>query len=196
MLTIERLQVMEITLDLVIQPGETVCLSGPSGSGKSLLLRAIADLIPHRGRALLAGEPCEEMPAHLWRRRVGLLPAESQWWADRVGEHFAQVEAEEFQALGFGMEVLDWQLARCSTGERQRLAILRLLSQRPEALLLDEPTASLDPDSISRVEVLIDRYRKQRQAPVLWVSHDQRQIARIADRLLVINGQELEERQP
>jgi ABC-type iron transport system FetAB ATPase subunit len=196
MLIIERLRVMEITLDLVIQPGETVCLSGPSGSGKSLLLRAIADLIPHQGRVLLGGEACEEMPAHLWRRRVGFLPAESQWWADRVGEHFEQVEAGELQALDFGMEVLDWQLSRCSTGEKQRLAILRLLSQRPEALLLDEPTASLDPDSTSRVEALVDRYRNQQQAPVLWVSHDQCQIARVADRRLVINGRQLEERRP
>ncbi|HET97662.1 MAG TPA: ATP-binding cassette domain-containing protein [Desulfurivibrio alkaliphilus] len=188
MLIMEGLRVREVTLDLVIEKGEIVCLSGPSGSGKSLLLRAIADLIPHEGRVIFNGEECAGMPAHLWRRRVGLLPAESQWWADRVGEHFSQSMTAELAALGFGPEVLAWQIARCSTGERQRLAIVRLLAQAPAALLLDEPTASLDQAGIGRVEELIRRYSQRRQAPVLWVSHDSGQVARVADRHLRIAG--------
>ncbi|MFH7319301.1 ATP-binding cassette domain-containing protein [Desulfurivibrio sp. D14AmB] len=193
MLRMEGLRVREVTLDLVIKRGEVVCLSGPSGSGKSLLLRAIADLIPHEGRVVFNGEECAGMPAHLWRRRVGLLPAESQWWADRVGEHFNQPMTAELAALGFGPEVLEWQVARCSTGERQRLAIVRLLAQAPTALLLDEPTASLDQAGIARVEELIDRYRRQRQAPVLWVSHDPGQVARVADRHLRLDGERVAE---
>ncbi|MDF1615570.1 ABC transporter ATP-binding protein [Desulfurivibrio dismutans] len=193
MLIIEGLRVQEVTLDLTIAPGEIVCLSGPSGSGKSLLLRAVADLIPHRGRISFNGEECAAMPAHLWRRRVGLLPAESQWWATTVGEHFPRPVQAELAALGFGPEVMGWQVTRCSTGERQRLAILRLLALAPAALLLDEPTASLDQESIGRVEGLIDRYRKQHRAPVLWVSHDPAQMARVADRRLQINGTGVEE---
>ncbi len=193
MLTIEGLRVQNVTLDLEIRPGEIVCLAGPSGSGKSLLLRAVADLIPHQGRVLLNGEDCAGMPAHIWRRRVSLLPAESRWWADLVGEHFPQPVSEEMAALGFGPEVMQWQVARCSTGERQRLAILRLLAQAPSALLLDEPTASLDHESIGRVEEMIDRYRRLHRAPVLWVSHDPDQMRRVADRRLEINGGRVEE---
>ena len=73
---------------LHIAAGECVALRGPSGSGKSLLLRAIADLDPHEGEVTLDGVACEMIPAPEWRRQVALLPVESQWWLDEVGEHF------------------------------------------------------------------------------------------------------------
>lgn len=192
-LTVAEVRVQQVALDVTIAAGEIVCLSGPSGSGKSLLLRAIADLIPHQGRVRLDDIECESIPAHEWRRRVGLLPAESQWWRDRVGEHFTSPRPEWFERLGFSMAVLDWELARCSTGEKQRLAILRLLCQRPQALLLDEPTASLDPDSITRAEALLQEYARQNDAPVLWVSHDREQQQRIAKRRLLIRGDQIVE---
>lgn len=194
-LYIEQVCVSDVTLDLHIKPGELVCLSGPSGSGKSLLLRAIADLIPHQGRVRLDEHDCDSMPAHLWRRQVALLPAESQWWADRVGGHFTCTDVALLQSFGFTQDVMNWQVARCSTGEKQRLAICRLLCQQPAALLLDEPTASLDPKNVTQVEKLINRYRQEQQAPVLWVSHDQVQIARMADRHFEISdGQICEQR--
>lgn len=192
-LVIEALQVQQVTLDVRIGESEIVCLSGPSGSGKSLLLRAIADLIPHRGRVWLDDIECEAMLAHEWRRRVTLLPAESQWWRDRVGDHFTDPVADWFEQLGFSMAVLDWELGRCSTGEKQRLAILRLLCQRPQALLLDEPTASLDPDSVSRAESLLLEYARDNRTPVIWVSHDRGQQQRVARRRLIIRGERVEE---
>ncbi|MDR9437001.1 MAG: ABC transporter ATP-binding protein [Thiohalophilus sp.] len=187
-LGIEALQVQQVTLDVTINKSEIVCLGGPSGSGKSLLLRAIADLIPHRGRVRLDDIWCDMLPAHQWRRQVGLLPAESQWWRDRVGEHFTDPEPSWFEQLGFSMDVLGWEVARCSTGEKQRLAILRLLCQRPKALLLDEPTASLDPDSISRAETLLQNYVRDAAAPAIWVTHDPQQQQRVARRRLVIRN--------
>lgn len=194
-LRIETLQVHQVTLDVMIDESEIVCLGGPSGSGKTLLLRAIADLIPHEGRVRLGERWCDAMPAHEWRRRVTLLPAESQWWQDRVGDHFPDVEPAWFEQLGFSMQVLDWELVRCSTGEKQRLSILRLLCQRPQALLLDEPTASLDPDSVRRVESLLQHYVRSYRVPALWVSHDLAQQQRIARRRLVIRaGRVVEER--
>lgn len=177
-------------LNLRVAPGECVTVSGPSGVGKTLLLRALADLDPHPGRVALDGADANAMPPAQWRRRVGLLLAESSWWHERVGEHFPPTEGGDLQlqALGFGPEVLDWNITRLSSGERQRLALLRLLALRPRALMLDEPTANLDPENTALVEQLVQDYRVARQVPVLWVSHDSAQRARVADRQLLLDA--------
>ncbi len=171
-------------LDLVIEAGECVALSGPSGSGKTLLLRALADLDLHEGRVWLNGTECAATPAPDWRRRVGLLSAESRWWHDTVGEHFDGAAPEGLERLGFKPEVLAWSVARLSSGERQRLALLRLLANRPEALLLDEPTANLDGEATARVEALVADTRKRTGAALLWVTHDPAQARRVAGRSL------------
>jgi putative ABC transport system ATP-binding protein len=184
---------------LSVAAGELVFVSGPSGSGKSLLLRAIADLDPHEGEVWLGSEPRSAMPAPRWRRRVALLPAESFWWADAVGEHFPDrgarpaAELDRLLAdLGFAPEVRAWSVSRLSTGERQRLALARLLAQAPEALLLDEATANLDPHNRDRVELAVQAYRSASDAAVLWVSHDPEQRTRLGDRQLAIRDGRLE----
>jgi putative ABC transport system ATP-binding protein len=189
-------------VDLELAAGELVFVSGPSGSGKSLLLRAVADLDPHEGEARIDGTPRSSMPAPEWRRRIGLLPAESHWWEDRVGDHFphpgtrtAENDSETarlLDRLGFGFEVLGWSVSRLSTGERQRLALVRVLSNEPEVLLLDEATANLDPLSRDRVEVIVQDYRRERAAAVLWVSHDPEQRRRLDGRRLIIRDRRLE----
>jgi ABC-type iron transport system FetAB ATPase subunit len=151
------------------------------------MLRSIADLDPHDGRVFLDDLESKSIDAPSWRKAVGLLPAESQWWCDTVGPHFSEVDRDRLETLGFSDEVMRWTVSRLSTGERQRLALLRLLINRPRALLLDEPTASLDPSNVGQVETLLDDYRKQMNAPVLWVSHDPAQAERVADRRLEIS---------
>lgn len=193
-LTIKQLRTRHIgPLDLTVAHGECVVLSGTSGAGKTLLLRAIADLDEHQGEVRLDGRSCREMRAHEWRRRVGLLPAESQWWGESIGEHFSRVDETLLGELGFHPEVMHWQVARCSTGERQRLALLRLLQNAPEALLLDEPTASLDRENVARVEALLQRLRREQQLALLWVSHDTAQATRVAKRRLQIIDGRLQE---
>jgi ABC-type iron transport system FetAB ATPase subunit len=174
-----------------VEAGEALALSGPSGCGKTLLLRALADLDPAEGAVFLNGESRDNVPAPQWRKQVGWLPAESSWWFDAVGEHFNgfRLEASGFRKnvlnqLGFGEDVLGWRIERLSTGEKQRLALVRLLLNGPQVLLLDEPTAALDRTHVHRVEEVIGEYRRSTGAAVVWVSHDPEQIARTADRHL------------
>jgi len=169
-------------VNLRVEAGTCVGVSGPSGAGKTLLLRALADLDPHTGTVSLGGVPAEEMRGPEWRRRVGYLPAESAWWGAEVGDHMVREDPELLAALGFGTDVFGWRVDRLSSGERQRLALARLLLAAPEALLLDEPTANLDPESAERVERLVEGYRKERDGPVIWVGHDPGQLERVARR--------------
>ncbi len=186
-LTLKDLTIAHVgPLNLEVNPGEIVSVSGASGSGKSLMLRAIADIIPANGSICLGGHDSVSMLAPVWRRQVALLPAESQWWHDKVGEHFTSPDLDSFHQLGFEKDCLDWQVARCSTGEKQRLALLRVLANNPNCLLLDEPTGSLDPENTLRVEQVLSTLASQQQIPVLWVSHSLEQIKRIADRHYVM----------
>ena len=193
-----RLRVIELAsafvgpLDFEARGAECLCISGPSGSGKTSLLRAIADLDMHEGNVLLDDIECNGLRGSDWRRRVGLLPAESDWWYEHVGEHFDGVGENRLKQLGFDRSVLERKVLRLSSGERQRLALLRLLANEPEVLLLDEPTASLDPKNTQRAEQLVKEYRTKHNAPVLWVSHDPRQIKRVCDRHLRLRGGRLQ----
>lgn len=174
---------------LTVDSAACTSLSGESGSGKTLLLRAIADLTPHSGRILLNDKKHDDFSGPEWRKKVGLLPAESRWWRNTVGEHFMPeslpIIISWLEKLGFGnattaREVLQWKTSRLSSGEKQRLALVRLLANEPQVLLLDEPTANLDVANISRVEKVVEEYRLASNTAVLWVCHDPAQAARIA----------------
>lgn len=172
---------------------EVVCLSGPSGAGKSLFLRAIADLIEHRGEAFLDKTKCSETNPVQWRKWVGFLPAESSWWLDKVGDHFTKENNPYLSLLNLPEDCFNWDISRCSTGEKQRLAIARLLALQPKVLLLDEPTASLDADSVAAVESIIKHYANEFHVPVIWVSHDKLQIERLMNREFKIKNNKIEE---
>jgi len=173
---------------LHVEPGSCAALSGPSGSGKTLLLRAIADLDEADGEVWLDERPRSGMDAPNWRRQVMYLAAESHWWAGRVGEHAPVWQPGDLAALGFESAVLDWEVQRLSSGERQRLALARALAHGPLVLLLDEPTANLDQANTTRVEQLVADWRRRTGGCVLWVSHDPAQRARVATRQFTIDG--------
>ena len=161
-------------INLSFGAGEIVGLSGPSGAGKSLLLRAIADLVESTGRVVWGGLDRETLAAPEWRRLLGLLPANPVWWYDRVGDHFLGNRSHDLDTLNLADDVMTWEVSRLSSGERQRLGILRMLNRSPECLLLDEPTANLDPDARDRVVALLRDYVNDRSAArsALIVSHD------------------------
>jgi len=176
-------------VSLDVAAGECVAVTGASGAGKSLLLRAIADLDPNEGEVTLNGIARNAMPADAWRRQVALVPAESGWWADIVGEHFiaAPPDMGLLEALGLAAEALDWTVARLSSGEKHRLAILRALSLAPKALLLDEPSASLDKTSTERLEAVLQD-QQARGVPIVLVTHDGAQAERLASRIITMAG--------
>jgi ABC-type sulfate/molybdate transport systems ATPase subunit len=184
-LRIERLATKLIgPISFDIAAGECVALMGPSGAGKSLLLRAIVDLDANSGNVTLGAHAREDTPASEWRKRVALVPADSGWWSDRVADHFpANSDATELtKKLGLAGS-LEWEVGRLSSGERQRLALARAICRKPQALLLDEPTASLDEHATTLVEG-ITREWCRKGLPLLLVTHDRLQAERVASRLL------------
>ncbi len=173
--------------DLEVKGGECFTLSGPSGCGKSKLFRAIADLDPHQGSLYLDNRCSTEIAPPLWRQQVGLLPAESGWWGDIVGEHFTSPTPAYLTALGFTPSVLQWPVERLSSGERQRLALARLLNNQPQVLLLDEPTANLDAENTLIMERIITDYHRTHNCATLWISHSLEQQQRIGQQHLIID---------
>ena len=169
-----------------IADGECVALSGASGSGKTLLLRAIADLDPNQGRVTVDGAAREAMPAPNWRRKVMYVAAEPGWWRETVGGHFDDwLEARDMvAATGLTDECRLWPVSRLSTGERQRLGLVRALVLNPRVLLLDEPTSGLDETATAAVEELVQAHLS-RGACALWATHDGDQCRRLARRQLV-----------
>lgn len=145
-----------------------------------MLLRAIVDLDEHQGEVMIGEQSCQSMSGPAWRKRAGFLTAHSSWWLETVADHMSVTDTAALEALGFDSDIIDKPITRLSTGEQQRLALLRLLTNTPEVLLLDEPTASLDPENVARVELLIKRYRERHNTAVLWVTHDRGQVKRVA----------------
>ena len=195
MLRVRNLRVTGLApVDLDLDAGDCIALSGPSGSGKTLILRSLADLDPSEGEVTLEGEARDAIPAPMWRRRVAYLAAEPGWWADVIGAHFPDlaVARELAAALGLSEKFFDAPVAQVSTGERQRLALVRLLLLAPRIMLLDEPTAALDEAAAARVEAVLAE-RLAAGVAIVLVTHDDAQAARLAGRRLRIPDGRLEE---
>ncbi len=199
-LTIQNLRFLSngpYSLDLVA--GECCGINGVSGVGKSQLLRAVADVLPHEGECALENRPCLSMSPQEWRKNVALVPPESFWWYDTVGPHFGVESTGNpyfchlIERLGFSLDVLQWQISRLSTGERQRLSLIRTLITKPKVLLLDEPTSGLDSKMAGEVENIVAARCSEKKSSCLWVSHDLEQLARISDRCFQLSRETLVE---
>jgi ABC-type sulfate/molybdate transport systems ATPase subunit len=184
MLSVRHLFAPGVAVDaLQVADGECVALMGPSGAGKTRLLRTLADLDPNRGEVIADRVDRARVSGPAWRRLVGYLPAESGWWADIVGAHFPDRNGcrSLLAEMRLPPDVLEWPVLRLSTGERQRLGLARALVRRPRVLLLDEPTGALDEDARAAVEAILRR-ELGAGASMLMVTHDRAQAERLAAR--------------
>lgn len=184
------------SLDLQLLAGQILAVTGPSGCGKSRLLRALADLDETEGEVFLDGTEKTAFDPEYWRKQVGLLPADSLWWHDHVIDHFPEGYALDDNAknLGLGDDILSWEVGRLSSGEKQRLALLRLLANKPQVCLLDEPTANLDEKNTRIFEDVVRDYLHTNEAAAIWVSHDLSQLQRVSDQCYVMADQQLRRR--
>lgn len=191
-------------VSLAVAAGERIGIEGPTGAGKSLLLRALSLLDPIEGGAVVfRGSPVADSGVPAYRSRVAYLhqsPALVEGtveenlrlpFALRIyrGRSFDRERAVELlEALGREPSFLAKRTDDLSGGERQVTALVRLLQLAPEVLLLDEPTAALDPASTALAEELIVRWVDAGERATVWVTHDPAQAARVATRRLRLAG--------
>lgn len=188
-------------VDLAVAPGETVTVVGPSGAGKSTLLRLLCRLDePTGGTVRLDGVDYRELDPTDLRTRVGMVPQEPALRGGTVRENVTvgprlRGESVEPGRVGALLDrvglagYVDRETTDLSGGEAQRVAVARTLIGDPEVLLLDEPTASLDPAAQAGIERLLEELLTEADRTVVLVTHDQEQADRIADRVLrVVDG--------
>ena len=197
-------------VSFALEPGDFVGIIGHTGSGKSTLMQQMNGLLkPTSGQVLLDGVDIwsDKKLTRQARFRVGLVfqYPEYQLFEETVYRDIAfgpknmgldekEVDRRVREAAGFvglteaQLEVSPFDL---SGGQKRRVAIAGVIAMEPEVLILDEPTAGLDP--VGRAEILgnIEAYRQAKNATIMMVSHSMEDVARLTDRLLVMNGSRL-----
>jgi molybdate transport system ATP-binding protein len=175
--------------------GGATVLVGRSGVGKTSVLMALAGLLrPERGRVVVAGRTLFDAEAGLdiapEHRRAGMVFQDARLFPHlRVAANLdygrrAGADREGIVAmLGIG-HLLDRWPRTLSGGEARRVAIGRALASQPDYLLLDEPLSSLDPERVEEVTVAIERIRDTQRLPILMVTHDREEAARIGTQVV------------
>ena len=197
-------------VSLQIGAGEFVGIVGCTGCGKTTLLKAMAGLLEVQdGEILLDGENIfsRRFDRAVLRRKVGMVfqYPEYQLFAESViadveygprnlGWSNLDVEYRSYEALkqvGIGENLLDVSPLSLSGGQKRRVAIAGVLAMAPKLLILDEPMAGLDPSGREEMLTLLSKLYEERQISIVLVSHNMDDVAKYADRILVMNEGEL-----
>ena len=193
-----------------VERGEFIGIIGHTGSGKSTLMQHMNGLLkPTSGKVILDGQDIwsDKKLTRQARFRVGLVfqYPEYQLFEETVYKDIAfgprnmgldekEIDRRVREAAGFvglteaQLEVSPFDL---SGGQKRRVAIAGVIAMEPEVLILDEPTAGLDPSGRAEILGNIEAYRKAKNATIMMVSHSMEDVARLTDRLLVMNGSKL-----
>ena len=193
-------------IDLSIPAGQYAALLGHTGSGKSTLIQHLNGLLkPAAGRVLLGEEDIHRSKEALRavRFRVGLVfqYPEYQLFEETVykdiafgpknmgltGEDIDRRVREAAAFVGLDAELLDKSPFELSGGQKRRVAIAGVIAMEPQVLVLDEPTAGLDPRGRDDILARIQEYHRARNASVVLVSHSMEEIARNVDRIVVLS---------
>ena len=193
--------------NLTVMPGEFVGIIGHTGSGKSTLIQHLNGLLkPTEGHIYLDGVDIWEKPKEIRKVRfqVGLVfqYPEYQLFEETIYKDIAygpknmglsddEVEKRVRQAasfVGLGEELLEKSPFELSGGQKRRVAIAGVLAMEPKVLILDEPSAGLDPRGRESILAQLQNYHEKMGATVLLVSHSMEEIAKNADRIVVLSG--------
>ena len=181
-----------------VELGERVAVFGPSGAGKSTLIRLLNRLDePTSGTVYIEGQNYRQIPPRKLRRRLGLVMQRPNLFPGTVAENirFGPVaNGEEFpddrvQDLLVGVDLegfAERDVSKLSGGEAQRVNLARTLANKPEILLLDEPTSSLDVAAQHEVEETILSILNSREVTCILVTHDPQQVRRLTERVLLL----------
>jgi iron complex transport system ATP-binding protein len=193
-------------LDLTVGGGARLGLVGPNGSGKTTLLRAIAGLVPSRGRIRVGDAPPGSLSRRELARRIALVPQSPAVPAGMTVTDYVllgrtpyvpYLGSETRRDLAIVADVLDHldlgafagrALDSLSGGERQRAVLARALAQQAPVLLLDEPTTGLDVGHQQQVLELVDTLRRDLELTVVSAMHDLTLAGQFADQLVLLDG--------
>ena len=193
-------------VNVKIEDGEFIGLIGHTGSGKSTLIQHLNGLLkPTNGGIYYNGQDINDKDFSLKKLRgeIGLVfqYPEHQLFENTViddvkfgprnmGMDPLDVDLKSFQALkqvGIGEELLDVSPLKLSGGQKRRVAIAGVLAMEPKVLILDEPTAGLDPEGREEILSLVEKLHRERKITVVLVSHSMEDMAKYVDRLIVMN---------